>query len=280
MINLYTDKATGRLKGEATVSFDDPPSAKAAITWFDGRRIIFAVSVTSIALYKFGLILGLLCFAGLQEKSSMENRSRCRLPPEELSSPSEEVQLEEVEVVVEVDEDVVVWFVHLTLLCLYKTHLLFWKSYFCCFVPLLTGFRGRGSFGGPSFDVKGGDWPCPNRFGAFSYVDVFESDPSSRYIYCLSLAALVATWTLLEDTNATDVGRQSLTAMEMVSVPLVHELRRLSDRGSRLSLFPPWIKPCFFIFLSMVFLAILWRRKVEFCETQYCKIRTQDSDMF
>ncbi|TRY57980.1 hypothetical protein DNTS_027335 [Danionella cerebrum] len=35
MINLYTDKATGRLKGEATVSFDDPPSAKAAIDWFD-----------------------------------------------------------------------------------------------------------------------------------------------------------------------------------------------------------------------------------------------------
>lgn len=56
-----------------------------------------------------GLILGLLCFAGLQEKSSMENPSRCRLLPEELNSPSEEVQLEEVVVVVvleEVDEDV------------------------------------------------------------------------------------------------------------------------------------------------------------------------------
>ncbi|XP_076838187.1 TATA-binding protein-associated factor 2N isoform X2 [Brachyhypopomus gauderio] len=38
MINLYTDKATGRLKGEATVSFDDPPSAKAAIDWFDGKE--------------------------------------------------------------------------------------------------------------------------------------------------------------------------------------------------------------------------------------------------
>lgn len=37
MINLYTDKATGQLKGEATVSFDDPPSAKAAIDWFDGK---------------------------------------------------------------------------------------------------------------------------------------------------------------------------------------------------------------------------------------------------
>ena len=37
MINLYSDKATGRLKGEATVSFDDPPSAKAAIAWFDGK---------------------------------------------------------------------------------------------------------------------------------------------------------------------------------------------------------------------------------------------------
>lgn len=37
MINLYTDKDTGKSKGEATVSFDDPPSAKAAIDWFDGK---------------------------------------------------------------------------------------------------------------------------------------------------------------------------------------------------------------------------------------------------
>ena len=28
-----------------------------------------------------------------------------------------------------------------------------------------TGFRGRGGGGGgPNFDIKGGDWPCPNRF--------------------------------------------------------------------------------------------------------------------
>uniref|UniRef100_A0A673XP64 TAF15 RNA polymerase II, TATA box binding protein (TBP)-associated factor n=1 Tax=Salmo trutta TaxID=8032 RepID=A0A673XP64_SALTR len=40
MINLYSDKATGRLKGEATVSFDDPPSAKAAIEWFDGKGVL------------------------------------------------------------------------------------------------------------------------------------------------------------------------------------------------------------------------------------------------
>ena len=28
-----------------------------------------------------------------------------------------------------------------------------------------TGFRGRGGGGGggPNFDIKGGDWPCPNR---------------------------------------------------------------------------------------------------------------------
>ncbi|CAL8404562.1 unnamed protein product [Boreogadus saida] len=38
MINLYTDRDTGKLKGEATVSFDDPPSAKAAIDWFDGKE--------------------------------------------------------------------------------------------------------------------------------------------------------------------------------------------------------------------------------------------------
>ncbi|XP_069100331.1 RNA-binding protein FUS isoform X8 [Pleurodeles waltl] len=38
MINLYADRETGKLKGEATVSFDDPPSAKAAIDWFDGKE--------------------------------------------------------------------------------------------------------------------------------------------------------------------------------------------------------------------------------------------------
>lgn len=41
MINLYTDRETGKLKGEATVSFDDPPSAKAAIDWFDGELFVF-----------------------------------------------------------------------------------------------------------------------------------------------------------------------------------------------------------------------------------------------
>uniref|UniRef100_M3XY50 FUS RNA binding protein n=1 Tax=Mustela putorius furo TaxID=9669 RepID=M3XY50_MUSPF len=38
MINLYTDRETGKLKGEATVLFDDPPSARAAIDWFDGKE--------------------------------------------------------------------------------------------------------------------------------------------------------------------------------------------------------------------------------------------------
>lgn len=36
MINVYKDSA-GQPKGEATVSYDDPPTAKAAIAWFDGE---------------------------------------------------------------------------------------------------------------------------------------------------------------------------------------------------------------------------------------------------
>ena len=34
---MYKDKATGRMKGECTVTFDDPYTAKSAINWFDGK---------------------------------------------------------------------------------------------------------------------------------------------------------------------------------------------------------------------------------------------------
>lgn len=34
---MYKDKATGRMKGECTVTFDDPYTAKSAISWFDGK---------------------------------------------------------------------------------------------------------------------------------------------------------------------------------------------------------------------------------------------------
>lgn len=37
MINIFIDKETGKPKGEARVSYDDPPAAKAALEWFDGR---------------------------------------------------------------------------------------------------------------------------------------------------------------------------------------------------------------------------------------------------
>lgn len=57
MINIYSDKATGRPKGEATVSFDDPPSAKAAIDWFDGKSagiyIYFFLFPDIVQLYFF-----------------------------------------------------------------------------------------------------------------------------------------------------------------------------------------------------------------------------------
>ncbi|KAI4554752.1 hypothetical protein MJG53_020051 [Ovis ammon polii x Ovis aries] len=49
MINLYTDKDTGKPKGEATVSFDDPPSAKAAIDWFDGKEFHHNIIKVSFA---------------------------------------------------------------------------------------------------------------------------------------------------------------------------------------------------------------------------------------
>uniref|UniRef100_A0A3Q3L3Z0 TAF15 RNA polymerase II, TATA box binding protein (TBP)-associated factor n=1 Tax=Mastacembelus armatus TaxID=205130 RepID=A0A3Q3L3Z0_9TELE len=95
MINIYSDKATGRPKGEATVSFDDPPSAKAAIEWFDGKEFNGKPIKVSFATRRAE-------FA--QRGGGRGGRG---------------------------------------------------------------GFRGRGGGGGgggggPNFDIKGGDWPCPN----------------------------------------------------------------------------------------------------------------------
>ncbi|XP_024132961.1 TATA-binding protein-associated factor 2N isoform X2 [Oryzias melastigma] len=89
MINIYSDKATGRPKGEATVSFDDPPSAKAAIDWFDGKEFNGKPIKVSFATRR----------AEFTQRGGRGGRG---------------------------------------------------------------GFRGRGGGGGPNFDIKGGDWPCPN----------------------------------------------------------------------------------------------------------------------
>ncbi|XP_044209688.1 TATA-binding protein-associated factor 2N isoform X3 [Thunnus albacares] len=90
MINIYSDKVTGRPKGEATVSFDDPPSAKAAIDWFDGKEFQGKSIKVSFATRR----------AEFTQRGGGGRGGR-------------------------------------------------------------GGFRGRGG-GGPNFDIKGGDWPCPN----------------------------------------------------------------------------------------------------------------------
>ncbi|PWA20468.1 hypothetical protein CCH79_00003707, partial [Gambusia affinis] len=115
MINIYSDKATGRPKGEATVSFDDPPSAKAAIDWFDGKDTHY---FERLGLFSFFLhvVVGLAGkeFNGKPIKVSFATRRA------EFTQRGG-------------------------------------------FRGGRGGFRGRGGGGGPNFDIKGGDWPCPNR---------------------------------------------------------------------------------------------------------------------
>lgn len=41
---MYSDKATGRPKGEATVTYDDAHSANSAISWFHGLLFIIISS--------------------------------------------------------------------------------------------------------------------------------------------------------------------------------------------------------------------------------------------
>lgn len=47
---LYRDKATGMLKGDATVTFEDPFAAASAPSWFNGKTWSDGVSVLHVSL--------------------------------------------------------------------------------------------------------------------------------------------------------------------------------------------------------------------------------------
>lgn len=47
---IYKDKITGKGKGEATITYDDPPTASSAINWFGGTIVNYQNLVSVIYL--------------------------------------------------------------------------------------------------------------------------------------------------------------------------------------------------------------------------------------
>lgn len=142
MINIYSDKATGRPKGEATVSFDDPPSAKAAINWFDGENK--ANSPSKQKYLNHWTSCWALCFISGKEFNGKPIKVSFATRRAEFTQRGG-------------------------------------GSGGGGRGGRGGGFRGRGG-GGPNFDIKGGDWPCPNRCVriycfAFYAVDIQPSRP-------------------------------------------------------------------------------------------------------
>lgn len=50
---MYKDKVSGKPKGEATVTYDDPNAAQSAIQWFDGKDFRGSVIKVYIVLMFF-----------------------------------------------------------------------------------------------------------------------------------------------------------------------------------------------------------------------------------
>lgn len=52
---MYKDKVSGKPKGEATVTYDDPNAAQSAIQWFDGKDFRGSVIKVYIVFICFSL---------------------------------------------------------------------------------------------------------------------------------------------------------------------------------------------------------------------------------
>ncbi|CEG83993.1 hypothetical protein RMATCC62417_17851 [Rhizopus microsporus] len=87
---IYMDKATNLPKGDATITYDDPPSADAAINWFGGKEFMGNVIQVSKAERKMNKVV---VVSAIEEEEEVEEAIVAVLPEMEIGPVKNAAQI-------------------------------------------------------------------------------------------------------------------------------------------------------------------------------------------